>query len=305
MASPRGGSARDLERLPEVLVERPSRPRDIAVDATGAWGEPTRAAHHHVVDLDHPGRKTARARGTARRRRRRCSGRRHGGRPASRRRWGRGPWGRLGGPARAWRVVSGPMPALPPDDHDRLTGQPGRALREGGTDPVLEGAVVGGPTRRCFQGTRRTRATVREDANLVLPRITPEPVPLPGLRPMPFGRDLEAFRERLASETVREGTTHARTLAPRRRRGRGWASGRGAGQGGARVGAAPTGPVQSAGILDRRPRLRPRPATCGGARNRSGAGRWVAPAAHLADRVLPVAERIHRPDLGLTRRRQR
>ena len=51
-----------------------------------------------------------------------------------------------------------------------------------------------------------------EDANLVLRQIAAEPVPLPGLRPMPFGRDLEAFRERLASEAVREGTTPARVL---------------------------------------------------------------------------------------------
>ena len=77
-------------------------------------------------------------------------------------------------------------------------------------DPVLEGVWRTHP--EVLAGDAWHASEHYEDANLVLRQITPEPVPLPGLRPMPFGRDLEEFRERLASEAVRDGTTHARVL---------------------------------------------------------------------------------------------
>jgi anti-sigma regulatory factor (Ser/Thr protein kinase) len=43
-----------------------------------------------------------------------------------------------------------------------------------------------------------------EDPNELLRRVTPAPAPLPELRSIPFGRDVEAFRERLARELAEE-----------------------------------------------------------------------------------------------------
>jgi anti-sigma regulatory factor (Ser/Thr protein kinase) len=43
-----------------------------------------------------------------------------------------------------------------------------------------------------------------EDPDHLLRRVAREPAPLPGLRPIEFGRDVEEFRERLARELVAE-----------------------------------------------------------------------------------------------------
>lgn len=51
-----------------------------------------------------------------------------------------------------------------------------------------------------------------EDPDQLLRRLTPAPLPLPALRPVPFGRDTEEFRERLAREMVAEGVGEAKVL---------------------------------------------------------------------------------------------
>jgi anti-sigma regulatory factor (Ser/Thr protein kinase) len=50
------------------------------------------------------------------------------------------------------------------------------------------------------------------DADQLLREISPEPAPLPDLRPVSFGRDYEEFRERLARELVAEGVPRAKVL---------------------------------------------------------------------------------------------
>jgi anti-sigma regulatory factor (Ser/Thr protein kinase) len=51
-----------------------------------------------------------------------------------------------------------------------------------------------------------------EDPDELLRRLTPTPEPLPELRSIPFGRDVEQFRERLAHELVADGVAEARVL---------------------------------------------------------------------------------------------
>lgn len=51
-----------------------------------------------------------------------------------------------------------------------------------------------------------------EDPEGLLRRITPEPVPLQGLRSIGFGRDVEELRERLARELCTEGVPEGKTL---------------------------------------------------------------------------------------------
>jgi anti-sigma regulatory factor (Ser/Thr protein kinase) len=51
-----------------------------------------------------------------------------------------------------------------------------------------------------------------EDPESLLRRITPEPGPLPGLRSIGPGRDVEELRERLARELGAEGVTEAKAL---------------------------------------------------------------------------------------------
>jgi anti-sigma regulatory factor (Ser/Thr protein kinase) len=51
-----------------------------------------------------------------------------------------------------------------------------------------------------------------EDPDRLLRAITPEPMPLPDLRQLAFGRDVEQFRERLAREMVAEKVPEAKVL---------------------------------------------------------------------------------------------
>jgi anti-sigma regulatory factor (Ser/Thr protein kinase) len=51
-----------------------------------------------------------------------------------------------------------------------------------------------------------------EDPDGLLRRLTPAPAPLPALRPIPFGRDIEELRERLAGELVADGVGEAKVL---------------------------------------------------------------------------------------------
>jgi anti-sigma regulatory factor (Ser/Thr protein kinase) len=51
-----------------------------------------------------------------------------------------------------------------------------------------------------------------EDPDELLRRVTPDPLPLPELRSIPFGRDVEELRERLAHELVADGVAEARVL---------------------------------------------------------------------------------------------
>lgn len=51
-----------------------------------------------------------------------------------------------------------------------------------------------------------------EDPDRLLRELTPEPAGLPGLRPIPSGRDPGALRERLARELAAEGVPAARAL---------------------------------------------------------------------------------------------
>ena len=77
-------------------------------------------------------------------------------------------------------------------------------------DPVLEGVWRTHPE---VIDEDAWHASARfEDADALLRRIAPEPRPLPRLRPIPFGDDVQAFRERLAAEAVRDGVRDARVL---------------------------------------------------------------------------------------------
>jgi anti-sigma regulatory factor (Ser/Thr protein kinase) len=51
-----------------------------------------------------------------------------------------------------------------------------------------------------------------EDPDALLRRLTPAPEPLPALRSIPFGRDVEQFRERLARELAGAGVGERKAL---------------------------------------------------------------------------------------------
>jgi anti-sigma regulatory factor (Ser/Thr protein kinase) len=51
-----------------------------------------------------------------------------------------------------------------------------------------------------------------EEPEQLLRRLTPAPVPLPTLRPIPFGRDVEELREQLARELAADGVGEAKVL---------------------------------------------------------------------------------------------
>jgi anti-sigma regulatory factor (Ser/Thr protein kinase) len=80
----------------------------------------------------------------------------------------------------------------------------------GTPDPILEGVWQTHPevvARDDWNTSDRY-----EDPDELLRRITPAPTPLPELRSIPFGRDVEQFRERLARELATEGVPQAQVL---------------------------------------------------------------------------------------------
>jgi anti-sigma regulatory factor (Ser/Thr protein kinase) len=77
-------------------------------------------------------------------------------------------------------------------------------------DPMLEGVWRTHP--EVLADNTWNRSAQYEDPNRLLRRITPEPAPLSGLRPIAFGRAPEEFRERLARELVAESVTEAKAL---------------------------------------------------------------------------------------------
>ncbi len=77
-------------------------------------------------------------------------------------------------------------------------------------DPVLEGVWRTHP--EVIDGDAWHASARFEDVDALLRRIAPEPRPLPALRPIPFGDDVQAFRERLAAEAIRDGVPDARVL---------------------------------------------------------------------------------------------
>jgi anti-sigma regulatory factor (Ser/Thr protein kinase) len=80
----------------------------------------------------------------------------------------------------------------------------------GTPDPILEGVWRTHP--EVVAGDIWNTSDVYEDPDKVLRAITAEPTPLTDLRSVPFGRDLEQFRERLARELVAEEVSEAKAL---------------------------------------------------------------------------------------------
>lgn len=80
----------------------------------------------------------------------------------------------------------------------------------GTPDPLLETVWRTHPDV-LSDGTWNT-SDIYEDPDRLLREITPEPAPLSGLRSIPFGRDPEEFRERLAHEMVAERVSEAKAL---------------------------------------------------------------------------------------------
>ena len=80
----------------------------------------------------------------------------------------------------------------------------------GTPDPIIEGAWQTHP--EVADRTGWTTSGLYEDPDQLLRRVTPSPEPLPQLRSIPFGRDIEQIRERLAAELIVEGLGEAKTL---------------------------------------------------------------------------------------------
>ena len=80
----------------------------------------------------------------------------------------------------------------------------------GTPDPIIEGVWQTHP--EVVDGDTWTTSGDYEDPADLLRRLTPVPTPLAELRQIPFGRDLEEFRERLARELVGEGVSEAKAL---------------------------------------------------------------------------------------------
>jgi len=81
---------------------------------------------------------------------------------------------------------------------------------KGTPDPIIEGVWQTHP--EVVTGDGWHASDHFEDPDQLLRRLTPDPVPIPGLRSMPFGRDVEEFRERLARELAADGVAEARML---------------------------------------------------------------------------------------------
>jgi anti-sigma regulatory factor (Ser/Thr protein kinase) len=77
-------------------------------------------------------------------------------------------------------------------------------------DPILEGVTQTHPEVVTDDGWKMSADY--EDPDGLLRRLTPEPTPLADLRPIPFGRNLEEFRERLASELITEKVAESKIL---------------------------------------------------------------------------------------------
>jgi anti-sigma regulatory factor (Ser/Thr protein kinase) len=77
-------------------------------------------------------------------------------------------------------------------------------------DPVLESVWRTHP--EMVAGGGCTASHEYEDPDGLLRRITPVPEPLPELRSISFGRDVEGLRERLARELVAEQVAEAKTI---------------------------------------------------------------------------------------------
>jgi anti-sigma regulatory factor (Ser/Thr protein kinase) len=77
-------------------------------------------------------------------------------------------------------------------------------------DPVVDGVWRTHP--EVVADDRWSTSDRYEDPDRLLRAITPEPMPLPDLRQLAFGRDVEQFRERLAREMVAEKVPEAKVL---------------------------------------------------------------------------------------------
>jgi len=77
-------------------------------------------------------------------------------------------------------------------------------------DPVLEGVWQTHPELLTDNGWNMSGDY--EDPDGLLRRLTPEPTPLADLRSIPFGRNLEEFRERLAPELITEKVAESKIL---------------------------------------------------------------------------------------------
>jgi anti-sigma regulatory factor (Ser/Thr protein kinase) len=80
----------------------------------------------------------------------------------------------------------------------------------GTPEPILEGVWQTHP--EVVDGDAWTTSDHYEDPDHLLRRLTVPPEPLSGLRSIPFGRDAEEFRERLARELVAENVPETRVL---------------------------------------------------------------------------------------------
>jgi anti-sigma regulatory factor (Ser/Thr protein kinase) len=80
----------------------------------------------------------------------------------------------------------------------------------GTPEPIIEGVWQTHP--EVVDGDMWTTSTDYQDPADLLRRLTPAPTPLPDLRPIAFGRDLDEFRERLARELVIESVSEAKAL---------------------------------------------------------------------------------------------
>jgi anti-sigma regulatory factor (Ser/Thr protein kinase) len=80
----------------------------------------------------------------------------------------------------------------------------------GTPDPIIEGVWQTHPEVVTNDG--RHPSDQYEDPDQVLRRLSPDPLPLPELRSISFGRDIEDFRERLARELVADGVGEASVL---------------------------------------------------------------------------------------------
>jgi anti-sigma regulatory factor (Ser/Thr protein kinase) len=81
---------------------------------------------------------------------------------------------------------------------------------DGTPDAIIEGVWQTHPEVVTDEGWNASDRF--EDPDELLRRVTPDPLPLPELRSIPFGRDVEELRERLAHELVADGVAEARVL---------------------------------------------------------------------------------------------